>query len=255
MLIAVLLIALLGGGFVFVQFFGLPWGDHTGTTTTVAQDAPHAPDTTGTTSKMPTETAPGVKVAAETATDSTAKTTAAATDMTTADTSATGADEAKTAINNKKGSAPKANTEMNKSVTITADNVTPVTAAPAASGTKAVAEPASPAETPAVKIAAAPAHNPGIRNNVAVTPKPAGIQPAPKQAPRRPVPKAPVKWPALKLKGIVGRGNAGSIILNSSIVGVGEDLDGVKIRAITSKGAWLEYRGEKKFLKVGKTIQ
>ena len=74
-----------------------------------------------------------------------------------------------------------------------------------------------------------------------------------KKAP--PAPKQPVIWPTVKIKGIVGRGKNGAVMLNDQIVSIGGEIDGIKITRISSRGVWLEYKGEKRFGKVGSTIQ
>ena len=60
----------------------------------------------------------------------------------------------------------------------------------------------------------------------------------------------PAEWPLLQLTGVVGRGANGSVIINNEILGVGQSIEGAKIVAIATQGAWLEYRGEKRFLAI-----
>ncbi len=76
--------------------------------------------------------------------------------------------------------------------------------------------------------------------------------PAPIPAPK---PKPPVIWPTAKLKGIVGSGKGGAVMINKTVVGINEKIDGILIISIESKGVWLEYEKERRFLKVGKTLE
>jgi len=122
-------------------------------------------------------------------------------------------------------------------------------------------QPVTPAETPppvepvaAVKPpAAAPPEKPVA---AAPTAPPTAVTPAPAVAPPVAVaPRPKVIWPALKLKGIVGGGSAGAVMLNDKVLGVEETIEGVRVASIDSNGAWLEYQGERRFLKVGKTLE
>jgi len=71
----------------------------------------------------------------------------------------------------------------------------------------------------------------------------------------KPEPKPPVVWPAVKLEGIVGGGRGGAVMINNSVLGINEKIDGVLVVSIESKGVWLEYEKQRRFLKVGKTLQ
>ena len=66
--------------------------------------------------------------------------------------------------------------------------------------------------------------------------------------------RAPVEWPHLTLSGLVGRGRTGSAILNNEVVGVGESIQDVTLLGIDSEGVELEYRGERRHLKVAGVI-
>lgn len=66
---------------------------------------------------------------------------------------------------------------------------------------------------------------------------------------------AAVEWPLVSLEGMVGKGATGAAIINDTIVGVGESVDGVKLISIDRKGVYLEYGGEQRFLKVGGELQ
>ena len=64
-------------------------------------------------------------------------------------------------------------------------------------------------------------------------------------------------WPAATISGIVkgGRGQGGAIIINDKVIGVGESIDGITVTAIEAKGAMLEYKKQRRFLKVGKSLE
>jgi hypothetical protein len=83
---------------------------------------------------------------------------------------------------------------------------------------------------------------------VASTPATASATQAVQTAPQ---PKLPVEWPLLALKGVIGRGAGGSAIINDQVVAVNEAVDGVVVMAVKNQGVELEYKGEKRFLKVG----
>jgi len=116
----------------------------------------------------------------------------------------------------------------------------------------------SPADSTLKQSAVAPDIQPDIHpvNSTARTteahPTPA---PAPVAKVVQPRPKPPVIWPEAKLKGIVGSGRGGAIMLNDMIIGVGEKEKGITVIKIESNGAWLEYKKERRFLKVGKTLE
>lgn len=77
----------------------------------------------------------------------------------------------------------------------------------------------------------------------------------PPPAPKPPAPKPPVTWPPAKLKGVVGSGRGGAAMINNTVAGVNEKVDGILIVSIEAKGAWLEYKKERRFLKVGKSFE
>jgi len=72
------------------------------------------------------------------------------------------------------------------------------------------------------------------------------------EAPPDPINAAPlpVEWPLLQLTAVVGSGANGSVMINNEILGVGQTIEGAKIVAIGRQGAWLEYKGEKRFVSV-----
>jgi hypothetical protein len=86
-----------------------------------------------------------------------------------------------------------------------------------------------------------------------VTEAPEALPPTTPTVVTPPTPKA--QWPALKLSGIVGGGHGGAAIINGKILGVNETVEGVRVLRIEQKGAVLEYKNEKRFLKVGKSIE
>lgn len=92
----------------------------------------------------------------------------------------------------------------------------------------------------------------------AVTPPPPPPPPPPPVVTQETVgvQKPPVKWPLIGLKGIVGSGRNGSAIIvpqsgKSSIVSVGEAVDGVTLVRIDKGSIVLEYEGERKTLRTG----
>jgi len=62
-------------------------------------------------------------------------------------------------------------------------------------------------------------------------------------------------WPPLALSGVVGKGHNGAANINGQVVGIGETVDDVTVLAVARQGAKLEYKGETRFLKVGKSIE
>lgn len=74
-------------------------------------------------------------------------------------------------------------------------------------------------------------------------------------APPPPPVKQPVVWPVLSCTGVAGRGKKGSAFLNGQIVSVNETIEDVKVISIGERSVTLEYRGERKVLKVDGTIQ
>jgi len=62
-----------------------------------------------------------------------------------------------------------------------------------------------------------------------------------------------IQWPYLIVTGIVGQGKKGSVVINNKVIGVGDTVDGARIVSIGNKGVNLEYRGEKRFVKVGES--
>jgi len=140
--------------------------------------------------------------------------------------------------------------------------VPPVETQPAQPATPTQPEtPAAPAETPPpVETVAAvePAAATPPEKPVAATPTapPAAVTPEPTVAPpAAAAPRPKVIWPALKLKGIVGGGSAGAVMLNDKVLGIDETIEGVRVASIDNNGAWLEYQGERRFLKVGKALE
>jgi len=70
---------------------------------------------------------------------------------------------------------------------------------------------------------------------------------------------ARVEWPKLTLTAAMGRGAVGSVTIIDSaskkkIYSVGDTVDGVRIVAIGEGGVYLEYKGEKQFLRVGNSL-
>ncbi len=113
-----------------------------------------------------------------------------------------------------------------------------------------------PAETPVTESPAQPAETPIVspQSPQSVPPTdPASTQPTPIRAVAPSAPKP--AWPFLQLTGVVGRDRTGSAIMNSQIIDVGSAIEGVKVIGIERNAAWLEYKGEKRLLRVGKTTE
>ncbi len=78
------------------------------------------------------------------------------------------------------------------------------------------------------------------------------VEPAPPVA----VPSAEhVVWPEVFITGIVGSGQKGAIFINGRVVSVNESIQDVHVLAIQRQGALLEYKGEKRFVKVGQPLK
>ena len=105
-------------------------------------------------------------------------------------------------------------------------------------------------DEPEVSAATEPAQAESVPT---VTEVPEALPPTTPTVVTPPTPKA--QWPALKLSGIVGGGHGGAAIINRKILGVNETVEGVRVLRIEQKGTLLEYKNEKRFLKVGKSIQ
>ena len=65
----------------------------------------------------------------------------------------------------------------------------------------------------------------------------------------------PAVWPSLALSGVMGRGVQGSARINKTIVAVNDSIQGVKVLSVGNQGVELEYKGEKRLLKVGDSTQ
>ena len=59
----------------------------------------------------------------------------------------------------------------------------------------------------------------------------------------------------MTLKGIVGKGKSGTAVIDDSVIGVDETVKGVRLVSIEEQGVELEYRGERRFLRVGKSTR
>ncbi|MBU1908447.1 MAG: hypothetical protein KJ726_00175, partial [Verrucomicrobia bacterium] len=65
------------------------------------------------------------------------------------------------------------------------------------------------------------------------------------------------RWPALKLMGVLTGtrgGSGGSAFLNNTTVEAGDTLQGVRLLEVQSEGVWLEYQGERKYLRIGQSL-
>jgi hypothetical protein len=126
---------------------------------------------------------------------------------------------------------------------------------PAASASAAAAPDSQPAVTDA-SPAAAPPSQPTETTPAAAPVTATSDQPAPAAAtPPAATPQPALIWPTLKLTGIVGGGSHGAVMLNGKVVGVNETIESVRVADIEKHGVWLEYQGNRRFLKVGKTLE
>jgi hypothetical protein len=132
----------------------------------------------------------------------------------------------------------------------------PAHAAPANAALPAATAPAN-ATLPTETDAAAPDPEPAA----AETPVRATAPPAPAPAPAPPTPapsavpdvadRTPVNWPTLHLTGLIGRGKAGSAVINGGVVGIGDTVEGARVLGIRRDGVEMEYKGDRQVLKVG----
>jgi len=65
------------------------------------------------------------------------------------------------------------------------------------------------------------------------------------------------KWPVLELTGVLtkARQEDSAAMINSEIIFVGEQFMGIEILEVNSTGVLMEYKGNKRFLRVGRTMQ
>ncbi|MBT7700716.1 MAG: hypothetical protein HN700_10515, partial [Verrucomicrobia bacterium] len=61
----------------------------------------------------------------------------------------------------------------------------------------------------------------------------------------------PVEWPTVTLQGVIGRGKNGSAILNNKVLAVDETIEGVRVISVGKQGVELEFKGRRRFIKVG----
>ena len=57
-------------------------------------------------------------------------------------------------------------------------------------------------------------------------------------------------WPKVAVTGIVQNPRFASAQINGKVVGLGESSDGMMLVSVENQGAWLEFRGDRKFFKV-----
>ncbi len=220
MLLTVVLLAIIFGGVIYIQFSGIamPWSHPTEAEKQAALNQHHPPVQPQTLAKNGIETAKETDITDKMVTN----------------------EKTENQINDKdSGIQTQKNQEVNK--VASSDNKQ--STEPTESQNLKVAGTAMP-QTP-TKIASA--HSP----SPVVVDKP---NPTPIVQANTPKEKEPIIWPDAKLKGIVGSGSEGAVMINKSIIGVGDDFDGVKVTRIVQDGVWLEYKGETRFLKVGKSL-
>ncbi|MDD5483068.1 MAG: hypothetical protein PHP98_05395 [Kiritimatiellae bacterium] len=93
---------------------------------------------------------------------------------------------------------------------------------------------------------------------VAAEPKPVAVKPPPVMAKKPPAPpvRPPLKWPVLKLTGILrGMGpNESTALINGRMIGTGQTIEGATVVEVQTDGVFLKYGDEKRFLRVGTTL-
>jgi hypothetical protein len=102
-------------------------------------------------------------------------------------------------------------------------------------------DPASTVEQPAVTLT-----QPATTATSAPTIQPPTPQPLSAPSPQ---------WPYLALTGVVGRNDSGAAMINRQIVDVGSAIEGVTVIGIERNAAWLEYKGDRRLLHVGKSTE
>ncbi len=102
-----------------------------------------------------------------------------------------------------------------------------------------IAKPAAP--TQPIEPQPAPVHS----KEAVLKPKSAAPEPV------EPKPVVHVRWPALTLQGVIGKGLNGSAIINDQVLAVNESIEGVRVVAVDRQSARLEYEGEQRTLRVG----
>ena len=117
--------------------------------------------------------------------------------------------------------------------------------------------PTSPVEQPQPVQPPPGSTEPAVPEPIPVVPDQpaAGTPSVPEPVPVPAVVEEPVIWPILGVSGLVGKGEQGSVMFGAEIIGVGESIEGVKVISISKQGAELEYRGQRKFVKVGGTTE
>ena len=61
-------------------------------------------------------------------------------------------------------------------------------------------------------------------------------------------------WPDIVISGVLGNEQKGAAFINGKVVGVNETIQDVRIVAIRSQSALLEYKGETRLVKVGQSV-
>lgn len=98
-----------------------------------------------------------------------------------------------------------------------------------------------------------------IQSQAAVTPAPKPavvVQPVAKAPPQAAVVTPPrVDWPAIRIGGVMPHVGGGqqTAIINDSLVGVGEGVDGLTLIEVKDKGVVLEYKGATRYFPIGAT--
>jgi hypothetical protein len=92
-----------------------------------------------------------------------------------------------------------------------------------------------------------------LRTKEAAVAPPPPARPAPPpvvKAEPPPVTNAPMKFPALKIQGVILVGDQPVVLIDGEAFGVGDQVQGVTVKSVTREGVVMELRGETKKYKV-----
>ena len=72
----------------------------------------------------------------------------------------------------------------------------------------------------------------------------------------KPTRRAAVDWPRLEVTSLIaGRKGGGAAIINDSVVGVDDSVNGAVVVGLTKTGVTLRYNGEERFVRVGSVVE
>lgn len=66
---------------------------------------------------------------------------------------------------------------------------------------------------------------------------------------------APLVWPALTVNAIIGKDKNGAAKINNVLMDVGQEIDGVTLISVGKQSVQLEYRGQQRTIKIGRSTQ